>query len=550
MQFWEKIDSLLLDHYDSKNWRYVCICDCWKIYNSYKYYLLDTKVYHECWTCKLKRDNDSFIWIHWDREILSSAKYIKTKRVIDAKCLLCQKIYKNIWLYWIINRKIWCASCNTKSRAKKFTKSKYQSYIWNNIWNLEILWFGVPKIKQWKNISTFNIKCYCWNKFTSLIHEIITFKKRSCWCKKKQDSPMANRLDDLFSINFKNLILIWEDSEYNKKRNKSIHPKKYLFACKCWGKKNVSATLFDANNWLSCWCIKSQQQTDVREYIYTLTNDFTENDQSLGFEIDFLFKKLWFGIEYNWDFWHSVTKKKEDDEILRWKKWILRKKHYLKKIKSKEKWINLIHIWEDEWINKQDIVKSMIRNRLWLSKKIFARKTKIVEIPFSIYAKFCNENHIQWKSCTCETRLWLEYNWELVSVMWFKNNDLVRFCSRLWNNVIGWFSKLLKYFIKNHPEHNEIISFAAWDIVNIWDNVYDKNWFISVKKPDISYFYIKEIKKKLYRYHKSVFRKEKITKKFWYIFKKWETEYSAMEKLWYMRCYNSWIQKYVLPLLK
>jgi hypothetical protein len=50
-----------------------------------------------------------------------------------------------------------------------------------------------------------------------------------------------------------------------------------------------------------------------------------------------------------------------------------------------KKGIQLIHIFEDEWINKQDIVKDRIKNILGIyDKKIFARKCVIKEIKPSV----------------------------------------------------------------------------------------------------------------------------------------------------------------------
>lgn len=254
-------------------------------------------------------------------------------------------------------------------------------------------------------------------------------------------------------------------------------------------------------------------------------------------EIDIYLPELELWIEYNWCYYHSTHEKKDSNC------------HFNKKVFFNKKWINLITIWEDEWLNKKKIVKSMILNKLWKSKKIYARNTEVVFLSQSEFDIFCDNNHIQWHWRKLWVLLWLKKWEELVCVMWFskKENILERFCSMCWYNVVWWFSKLLKYYIKKYNPKS-IISFAAWDVVSINNNVYNKNWFIAWKC-NISYFYIKQVWLYKYeRYHKSLFRKSKITKKFGYVFKEWETEYDAMKKLWYLRCFNSWIQKYVLHL--
>lgn len=539
---WQNIWSLYIKDYNKINKTYTCICSCWNIYNAKKSFLADWKKIHECWLCRAKRENKSFLWVHWDWEIISEAKYIKTKRVVDAKCLLCWNIYKDIWLYWILERKSWCISCNTSKKNKEISKD-YSKYIWAILWWIEILWYD-------HNNRTFDCKCACWNMFTDKVYDIIRWHKNSCWCLKNKESWHANKIQDLIWLNIWLLTLVWEDTEYNINRNKSKQVKKYIFECWCWRWRTISASLFDFKNWLinSCWCLKSKQQLEFWEFLNSVWIMFSENNRSLWFEIDFLLEKNNLWIEYNWVRWHSITTDMEKEDRKKWKRWYTKQKQYIKKQKAYMKWINLLHIREDEWLNKRPIIESMIKNKVWLSKKIYARKCKIIDIGQHDFNNFCNNNHIQWKTSSTKYRYWLEYDWKIVSVMWFDwKHELNRFCSLLWYNVIWWFNKLLNYHIKKENP-KKIISFAALDIVDIDNNIYSKSWFIMEWKPDISYFYVKNEKKIWNRLHKATFRKSRITKKFWYKFKEWETEYEAMEKLWYYRCYNSWIQKYVLTL--
>lgn len=91
----------------------------------------------------------------------------------------------------------------------------------------------------------------------------------------------------------------------------------------------------------------------------------------------------------------------------------------------------------------------------------------------------------------------LYYNDELVSVMTFgksrfSNNEfeLLRFCSKLYTNVIGGASKLFKYFLKDHPEITNIVSYAdrRWSIGNLYEKLgFNKR---TITKP--SYFYVKD----------------------------------------------------------
>lgn len=125
--------------------------------------------------------------------------------------------------------------------------------------------------------------------------------------------------------------------------------------------------------------------------------------------------------------------------------------------------IQLIHIWEDDWIYKNTILKSMILNKIGnASNKIYARKCDIKEITDNyVIKKFLNNNHIQgWVGST--VKIGLYYNKKLVSIMCFKKNkdmyDLNRYCSILNTSIVGGASKLLKYFINNYS--NNIVTFS------------------------------------------------------------------------------------------
>ena len=69
-----------------------------------------------------------------------------------------------------------------------------------------------------------------------------------------------------------------------------------------------------------------------------------------------------FGIEFDGLYWHSNIYKDND--------------YHLNKTELCEKEnIQLLHIFEDEWVNKKEIVKSIIKSKLNIfENKIFARK--------------------------------------------------------------------------------------------------------------------------------------------------------------------------------
>lgn len=103
---------------------------------------------------------------------------------------------------------------------------------------------------------------------------------------------------------------------------------------------------------------KSKGELELLSYIRLLLNDNTiSNTYKIlkNQEIDIYIPKLKIGFEFNGNFWHSNDNKYG----------VLRDYHLKKSLLAKEKGIQLIHIWEDEWnLNKT-------RLKIWIKNKIF-----------------------------------------------------------------------------------------------------------------------------------------------------------------------------------
>lgn len=192
----------------------------------------------------------------------------------------------------------------------------------------------------------------------------------------------------------------------------------------------------------------SRYEDEIKEFLEELgfreNVDFIKNDrQSIKpLELDFYFKDLHFAIEFNGLYWHSTEYKDKNY-------------HRDKFIKCNENNINLFQIYEDDWIYKKDIIKSMLRYKLnKIDNKIYARKCQIRKVNKKDIEKFLDENHLQGYS-NSKLNYGLYYNNELVSLMTFgisrfnhNEYELIRFCNKLNTNVIGAASKLLNHFIK------------------------------------------------------------------------------------------------------
>ena len=206
-----------------------------------------------------------------------------------------------------------------------------------------------------------------------------------------------------------------------------------------------------------------------------------------GKELDIFIPSKNLGIEFNGLYWHSSKFKNKKD-------------HLDKLNLANSKGIRLIQIFEDEWSNKQEIVKSRLLNILGLTpNKVYARKTEVREVSIKDTSNFLVTNHIQGK-LGAKVRLGLYHNNELVSLMTFgslrKNlgysaktdhYELLRFCNKLNTNVVGGASKLFKYFVENYSP-KEIISYAD----RRWSegNLYNQLGFEFERNTEPNYFYI------------------------------------------------------------
>ena len=258
-------------------------------------------------------------------------------------------------------------------------------------------------------------------------------------------------------------------------------------------------------------------------------------------EIDFYLPDYNIGFELDGLYWHSEIYKDENY-------------HLEKTEKCLEKGIRLIHIFEDEWIYKQDIVKSRIKNILGLtSEKVYARKCKIQEVDKKTTKEFLEKNHIQGNT-VFKYSYGLYYNDELVSLMTFgklrKNlgntskedcYELIRFCNKLNFDVVGGVSKLLKYFIKLHSP-KKIVSYAdrRWSI----GNMYEKVGFTFKHNSQPNYFYIIGNKRKnRFAFRKNILVKEyncpeNVTERDFCISQKWYRIYDCGNKVYEMNFEN------------
>jgi hypothetical protein len=245
----------------------------------------------------------------------------------------------------------------------------------------------------------------------------------------------------------------------------------------------------------------SEDENDLKKFINDNYNDvIVLNSRNIikPYELDIYIPDLKLAFEFNGIYWHNELYKD--------------KNYHLNKTELCEKnGIQLIHIYEDDWIYKQDIVKSMILNKLGKTpNKIYVRKCEIREITDNkLVREFLDKNHIQ-GFIGSKVKLGLFYENELVSLMIFSKRtsdkgefDLLRFCNKLNTNVVEGGNKLFKYFVKNY-DPKMITTYADRSWSN--GNLYKQLGFKYEGKTEPNYYYIIERKK----YHRFNFRKDKL----------------------------------------
>lgn len=190
----------------------------------------------------------------------------------------------------------------------------------------------------------------------------------------------------------------------------------------------------------------SSLEKELQEFVKALDPNVILNDRSIldGKELDCYSETKKVAVEFNGNIWHSEAYKKEKAMNSQLEKTLL----------CEAKDIRLIHIFSDEWDYKQDIVKSIVASAFGVyNKKYFARKLKIFETDKKQGQIFFAKNHIQGDT-GAERYFGLYDGTELVQCISIGKNrfkkdkssyELIRMATKLNCQVVGGFSKLIKY---------------------------------------------------------------------------------------------------------
>lgn len=296
--------------------------------------------------------------------------------------------------------------------------------------------------------------------------------------------------------------------------------------------------------------IGSKHQSSCEQWVESLLRkygiEYERNNRSIlpdGLELDFYIPSKQIAIECNGLYWHKTSRQ---DKITKHPLY-----HELKTDRCEERGIQLIHIWEDYYWTKREVVANILLSKLGIYKrKLHARTCKL-----KLYIKsnkhitnFLNQTHLQGVGSTSCIYYTLEYDGEIVSLMSFGKRsvlgdktqwELIRYCVAPNTHVSGGAGRLLSHFIKDY-QPTTITSFASRDISN--GNLYKSLGFEYVRQTS-SYWYVDKADYK--RYHRANFTKKSLVKQG--LGKPEQSEFDIME-IWnkYYRIHDSGQTKWIL----
>lgn len=221
----------------------------------------------------------------------------------------------------------------------------------------------------------------------------------------------------------------------------------------------------------------SKSEDEVAEFLRSFCHVERSTKKVISpYELDIYIPEMKLAVEFNGLYWHSTEYR---DKMY----------HRNKYEACRDKGIQLIMIWEDDWRDRQNIVKSMLKHKIGVSdkKRVPARKTNVKKISKQEADKFLSDHHIQGFS-SGTYYLGLEHENKLVAVSVFKRThrilELIRFSTSC--VVSGGQSKIISWVDKN-IDYDKMITFA--DLAVSDGTLYEKSGWIKDKelRPDYKY---------------------------------------------------------------
>lgn len=367
---------------------------------------------------------------------------IHTSTKVKVKCVNCgtiKEIQYDNYLKQISSGDYYCCNCQ-HIKTKIILKQKY------NVTST----FYLPSVREKIN----NTMMQRYGTTHALCSDKIKNKMKND-LKEKYNVDNVSKIKDVKKAKVNTLSKTWLDRIMKKHPNLNIvggdYDKQILtLNCDC-GKVHTFGISYDllhnrmdSNSILCTKCNKISRNTFSLEdkfinYIKTFYNGkIIKNYRKTikPYELDIYLPDLNLAFEFNGLKWHNETKCDENY-------------HKMKYEMCKNKNIELIQFFGDEWCNKFEQLKSMIMISMkCYDKKIDINKCKVEKINIEDTNEFILENDIL-DNTAFNYSYGLKYKNKLVSIVTLNktNNELHinRFCNKLYTCIDGSFEKIIEY---------------------------------------------------------------------------------------------------------
>ena len=202
-----------------------------------------------------------------------------------------------------------------------------------------------------------------------------------------------------------------------------------------------------------CEPVGSIAQHEIADFIESLNLRVIRNDRQVikPKELDIWIPEKSIGIEYNGLYWHNEKK-------------IARLAHDNKSIECKSVGIQLLHVFEDEWLEKPEVIKSMLRHKLGVTpRRIGARQCIIKPISSQVSTTFFEANHLDGDVHVKRQSWGMFYGKELISAINVRKPfqrsssthlEIARFATVLNTSIPGALSRFMRIIIAYCHKHS------------------------------------------------------------------------------------------------
>lgn len=366
---------------------------------------------------------------------------------LDLECLK-HGAFKMSWSNFA-HRKAGCAKC--KGDKAGLQKIKYEELLALASKNgFTVLLSKEDYEKSHNKKLKIDIVCSCGNRLAKTSFQVRNSNK--CMkCRLKNGNKNKHSLNEIETIvKSKGYELVSDQIYKNNKQKLKIN-------CKKHGQFEMNLNDISSNHrCYRCSSFGSKGETALGDLVSGLGFEIIKNDRKIleGKELDIYVPSKNFAIEYCGLRWH--TEQMKDKNL-----------HYNKLIGCKKQNINLLTIFEDEWLSRPDQIRNIIKAKLDALPKIYARKTTLVVLTKEQANTFLDKNHLQ-GTTNFILALGLEYEGEILGCATLskhhRQNRTEAVLSRICFSdkaIVGGSSKLLKY-IKEEAKKLGFTKLISW----------------------------------------------------------------------------------------